>query len=245
MANSPRVALVVSSLIGLAACTHPTFVPGPGMSALELGPDMARCRLLAKGLTPNHYFEAHGSERFVVASTVGVSLINAIGDAIQQNENYNDCMQARGWRIVNGSTPQLRDAPIAASPQQVPSPPDAPPGVIRGLAVAPEPNAPSSGAQPYSPPSVPPRLTLGITGVAVPKSLDGTSPPGVKVLKVTPGGTAESAGIRPGDLIVMLDTSMIAAPSDIDRALAPIAPNTTIEAALWRAGCATTVQLRL
>ena len=46
----------------------------------------------------------------------------AIGSAVEMNQNFNDCLEARGWRIADGNPPAR--GPMAAS--LVPSEPATP-----------------------------------------------------------------------------------------------------------------------
>jgi hypothetical protein len=60
----------------------------------------------------------------VASYSAGAALGVGIASAIEQNENFNDCMQARGWRIADGKAPVPEATlaiPIPAAP--LPSPP--------------------------------------------------------------------------------------------------------------------------
>jgi hypothetical protein len=91
---------VAAALLG--GCVTHTFAPGPGMSALDFEPDSAQCRLFARGARTGFAFGAAGSPKFVGAAMGGAAVGYAIGSAIEQNQNFNDCLQARGWRIADG-----------------------------------------------------------------------------------------------------------------------------------------------
>jgi S1-C subfamily serine protease len=97
----------------LSGCVHHTFAPGPGMSALDFEPDQAKCRIFARHATSDYEVSAYGSPKFVAAYTASAALAGAIGSAIEQNQNFNDCMQARGWRIADSQTQPT--GPMSAS----------------------------------------------------------------------------------------------------------------------------------
>ncbi|MBV9784054.1 MAG: hypothetical protein JO264_09565 [Acidisphaera sp.] len=78
----------------LSACAH-TWVPGPGMNAEDLGPEKARCSYIARH--GGSGFAAAGSPRYVAAAALG----NAIGEAFRAQQDFNDCMEASGWRIAD------------------------------------------------------------------------------------------------------------------------------------------------
>ena len=96
--------LIPASLLGLlclTGCAQHIYAPGPGMSPEAFGPDSARCRLFARGSQRDFEFGAYGSPKFVAASTAAAGLAYAIGTAIETDQNFDDCMQARGWRPVS------------------------------------------------------------------------------------------------------------------------------------------------
>jgi hypothetical protein len=97
--------LILGAALLLGGCVTHTFAPGPGMSAINFEPDSAQCRLIARGLETGFNFAASGSPKFVAASTGGAALGYAISSAVEQNSNFNDCMEARGWRVVDGQQP--------------------------------------------------------------------------------------------------------------------------------------------
>ena len=81
-----------------------TFVPGPGMSAASLEFGLCSMSSFCGGMKTGFAFQASGSPKFVAASTGGAAIGYAIGSAIEQNSNFNDCMEARG-----GSLPTVSD----------------------------------------------------------------------------------------------------------------------------------------
>src|SRR5690242_7264487 len=93
--------LLGAGLLSLGACAPHNYMPGPGMSAAELGPDEARCRLFARGTRPDTSFEAWGSPRDVAIATGAAVLLGGSSTAVHDSETVDDCMQARGWRIAD------------------------------------------------------------------------------------------------------------------------------------------------
>jgi len=93
----------------LGACVNHTFAPGPGMSADQFEPDSARCRIFAREDAPAFAFSAAGSQQFVESSMAGAAVGHTIGAAVRENQDYNDCMEALGWRVVDGQA-HRRDA---------------------------------------------------------------------------------------------------------------------------------------
>ena len=125
------IALLAGSLIPLSACVTHNFVPGPGMSADDMPADKARCRMFSRGANPGHEFGAYGSPKFVAAAVATDAVVAGVGDAIRTNENYNDCMEARGWRIADTASPAPALAPTSAA--TIIQPPDQ----LRPLTTAP------------------------------------------------------------------------------------------------------------
>lgn len=85
------------------------------------------------------------------------------------------------------------------------------------------------------------RAVIGVAGQAImlPQSLRRAlrieKPSVVEVVQVVPGGAAERAGIRPGDLIYKLNEQPIATVEDIRRALERLTDGTQVRAAIARA----------
>lgn len=121
----PRHTILVFLGIGVAslgACAEHTYVPGPGMSAAELGPDSARCRLFAEGTRPDTSFEVQGSARDVAIGSAVMLGVGAIATAVHDNETFNNCMQARGWLVADNAAGSNATRPVAmagAVPQPV------------------------------------------------------------------------------------------------------------------------------
>jgi membrane-associated protease RseP (regulator of RpoE activity) len=217
-----RSAMLFGMLCLLGACAYHTFAPGPGKSAREYEPDAARCRLFARGGTPGFAFEASGSPKFVAASAAGAIIGGAIAGAITTNENYNDCMEANGWRIADDaqSTPVTVPnsgstggrVPVYAQP------------LVASLADAP----------------VAERRALGIRAMAVSYEMTGwlhlDSPKGLLVLDVMPGDAAAAAGIRAQDVLLTFGGTPIMTKEGLSDALASVGSQTTVAAEIWRNG---------
>jgi hypothetical protein len=103
--------LVALSTLSLSACAIQTWAPGPGKVAAELGPDSARCRLLARGTEPDTSFEASGSPKTVAIAATTMAVMGGIATAVHDSETYNDCMQAAGWIPVG----QTQSAVVASA----------------------------------------------------------------------------------------------------------------------------------
>lgn len=95
--------LAASAALGLAGCVTHTWAPGPGMSAADFGPATARCRLVARHGGSD--FMAYGNAKEIAAAELG----NAIGESIRANRDFNDCMEASGWRIADQAAALLEN----------------------------------------------------------------------------------------------------------------------------------------
>ena len=91
----------------LSGCAAHTWEPGPGMSAADFAPAKARCSLLARH--GGSAFFAAGSQSYVAGAALG----HAIGEGIRANQDFNDCLLASGWRIVDGKSPAAQSAIMA------------------------------------------------------------------------------------------------------------------------------------
>ncbi len=87
-----RTILFVGVALSLGACSHASQWDRQGVSPVQLTQDNARCRLIARGMTPSGFY-AEGPPRFVAGAAVG----SAIGTAITANANYRDCMEMQGY----------------------------------------------------------------------------------------------------------------------------------------------------
>jgi hypothetical protein len=106
---------VVAALVGCV----PTIWDKPGATQAEFNVDNARCRLLARGMSPGDFY-AQGTPQFVAGASVG----NAISTAAAQTANYKDCMMVLGYTprgqgtAPEGPAPQAGSATILASPDE-------------------------------------------------------------------------------------------------------------------------------
>src|SRR5208282_1493025 len=75
----------------LAACA-PTIWDKSHATQADFNKDSARCRLLARGMSPGDFY-AQGSANFVAGAALG----NTIGTAANQAATYRDCMMATGY----------------------------------------------------------------------------------------------------------------------------------------------------
>lgn len=92
--------LAGASALVLAGCAE-TWAPPPGVDPSVFQQQTANCRLFSRGVTPQPGgFFASGSPRFVGTAMGAYALGSLIGMAVQQQENFNDCMAASGWRAV-------------------------------------------------------------------------------------------------------------------------------------------------
>jgi hypothetical protein len=211
--------IVLGLVLLLGGCVTHTFAPGPGMSSINFGPDSARCRIMARGATRDFQVAAFGSPKFVAASTGGAALGYAIGSAVEQNSNFNDCMEANGWRIADGQQP----ATVTTAANTVVS------------AQLPEaPTILSTTSQPV--PEIQRRQFL-VRAIDVNfVTRDFRPPHGVMILEVGRGGSAESAGFLERDVILDFDSLQIVNISDLQQALAPLGPNSAVIAHVERDG---------
>ena len=63
-----------------------------------------------------------------------------------------------------------------------------------------------------------------------------TSPGGLKVIDVTPGGPADEAGIEPGDVLMKIDSHALKVPDDLTAAVLFMDPGRPVEVVLDRGG---------
>ena len=239
-----KVRCIVILPLMLAGCVQHTFAPGPGMSAGDFAPEFAQCRLFARGARSGFGFAAAGSPQFVGASMGGAALGYAIGSAIEMNRNFNDCMEARGWRIADHT--QSAQGPMAAA-LATPKPPASPPATP---AAAPQLSLVAAANQPptvLATTTAPVRrIDLLVRGVDVTAALADAlhlSPPrGVMIMSVGTGGAAMAAGLHEGDVILDFYGSPVTGVSDMQRSLNQVAPGTTVEARVWRNGAERSVE---
>jgi membrane-associated protease RseP (regulator of RpoE activity) len=243
MAFSSRCLVPSIMILTLTGCVQHTFAPGPGMSAMDYEPDTANCRIFSRGATPGFGFSASGSPKFVAGSMVGAAIGAGIASAIIQNQNYNDCMQARGWRVVDG----LKPAPAVTVP---PTPqPVAPVATVaatpppRPLPVAMTTTASSTSAKVISlSPTVTAPLANRREFLVKAADVDATradllrmeAPRGVVLLDVLAGGAAASSGLKPGDVLLAFNGSSVRDVNDLVRNLAVIPAGGQAQFRIWR-----------
>lgn len=212
-------------ILALSGCVDHTFAPGPGMSVVSFEPDAARCRLMARGMRSGFGFAAAGSQNFVAASVGGAVLGYAIGSAVEQNANYNDCMEARGWRIADGSRPLAVVTPVASFQP--------------ASALV----SPATVASPAAPPA---HRDFGARVTNVTYSVADNQPPhGVMIMDVADGAAASAAGLRGGDVILSFNGSSIIDINDMQQALIAVGHDSTATVYVRRADQITSVQMKL
>lgn len=215
-----RVALLV---LPVAACAQHDYAPGPGMAVANIGPDMARCRLFARGNAPGMGgFEASGSPRFVATATASVLVAQAIGGAIRQSVDFDDCMQARGWRVADGHPHAARPGAMAqAAPAPIPT-----------LALPPLPTGPGVAG--------PPRRKLGLDLLPVDAPLASASalpgPEGLFVVDVLGGSAAAAAGLRRNDVVLAFGPQPVHSVGDLQTALSGVVHGSAVPVTVWRGG---------
>lgn len=231
-----KILPVSLSLLLLGGCVQHTFAPGPGLSSNDFGPDSARCRLFARGSQSGFAFGAAGSPKFVGAAMGGAAVGYAISSAVERNQNFNDCMMARGWVVADG-TASTTDAAMGAKllptdhPATAPAIPSSSP-IIQAATVS----APVVPAASYN--TAVTRREMRVQAIdvtpAIASSEDLNPPRGVAVIAVYSGGAASMAGVQTGDVILAFNGSPVTGVADMQRALDGIAPNTTVTATVWR-----------
>jgi len=102
------ITLAVAASLLLAGCVTHTWAPPPGGTDVTFDQQSAQCRLFARGITPSGGFVAASGKPAFVGAFVGGALIgSAIGTAVATQNNFNDCMSASGWQIVDHQAPAL------------------------------------------------------------------------------------------------------------------------------------------
>ena len=210
-------------LLPLAGCANHSFAPGPGMSAAQFEPDSARCRLMSRGMMrPQAVYAPYHRDQYAAAAAV--TLISAIGGAVEQNQNFNDCMIAQGWQpSVGPVTPA--SGPLGARLAEAPAPAMPAPILIADGPIAPAPTAR-------------PRRNFGaeVLPIAVPFN-NPTLPrgaPSLVVVDIHPGGAAEAAGLRRGDIILSFANTAVPTVASMQGALHRVGPGHAVPIELWR-----------
>jgi PDZ domain len=205
--------IIVVTLLG--GCVTHTFVPGPGMSAIDFEPDSAQCRLFSRGAQTGFAFGASGSPQYVGAAMGGAALGYAIGSAVEKNQNFNDCMQAHGWRVADGQSTSDASMVGKLAPTEIP------------IVLA-------SNSMPATRKPLLIRATTVTPSMIEVEHLDPIR--GVVILSVGIGGAARAAGLVEHDVILDFNGSPVHGETDMQRMLAGIAPNSTVIATIWRDG---------
>jgi membrane-associated protease RseP (regulator of RpoE activity) len=222
------------------------------MAVADYGPDTANCRIFARSNGPSMGFSASGSPKFVGASMVGAAIGAGIVSAIAQNQNYNDCMQARGWRVVEATKPapsaeNLAPQP-AAPPTSAPVPLASGPRPATPVAAVPVTTAATAStarsATSLAPAVAPAVPWPGSRRAFLVRVLD-VSPEsaasmlmqsngGVLVIDVLAGGAAAASGLRAGDVILAVNGARVSGFEDLTRDLDRIPPGGQAQVSVWR-----------
>ncbi|MGH7040859.1 MAG: PDZ domain-containing protein, partial [Acetobacteraceae bacterium] len=148
------------------------------------------------------------------------------------NENYNDCMEATGWRVADEQ--KLPPSHMTAAPA----------GEDDGAAHMAE----QTFAGVATSDQRRPRRMLGIRVMPVTESLVSQEQPvpphGLAITAVTPGEAAFSAGLRAGDVVLAFNGSPIYTASDLQASVSAVTAGSTATAEVWRNHRERTVQLR-
>jgi hypothetical protein len=146
VSSGKRATVVVILVLSLGGCVSHTWAPGPGMSTADFGQSKARCSLLARHSGSG--FAASGSANYVAVATLG----HAIGESIRANQDFNDCMEATGWRIAD----QPPVVATVAAPIALTAPSPAPAVAAAPVALTPAPAVPTAVLAAASTPAYPP-----------------------------------------------------------------------------------------
>ena len=201
------------------------------MSAEQFEPDAANCRLMARGSVRGTSIEAYGSAKFVATYTAAAAVGAAIDSAVQQNATFNDCMQARGWRVVDGSTPVPEASlytPVAITTQTIPAATVEQPVPVLAQASAPS----DAGMRPRQDFGVRAHLLTPATA----ETMGLKAAYGLVVSSVSATGAAAAAGIRPGDVILTFRNIPIVSAAQMQQLLTQVTPGQPVTALLCRGG---------
>jgi S1-C subfamily serine protease len=228
-----RTGLPIVACLLIAGCVSHNFVPGPGMSVAELQPDMARCRLFARGADPGSSFGAAGSPRFVATAMVVGAIGSAIASGVRQSADYDDCMIARGWLVSNTAPKVVQEAPTVGS---------APSERIDAAASVSGPRVLPIMAQPV-------RRSFGVRAGNMDDALAYSlqlNPlrAGVLVLEVERRGAGREGGLRPGDVLLSFNEQALFTVADLKRELGHVEPGSIVLAQVWRGGEKAAVQFQ-
>ena len=227
-------------LLTLTGCVQHTFAPGPGMTAFDYEPQSAECRIFARSNSPGFGFSASGSPKFVAGSMVGAAIGAGIATAVANNHNYNDCMEAKGWRVVDDVKPPTAAAGITSAAAAATPPPQA--TIVTASAasssVAPLPPAPVSSSRAF-------QVRAAVVDEARAVSLRMDAPRGVVLLDVIAGGAAASSGLLPGDVVLAFNGSPVLGIGDLTRDLDRIPGGGQAQVTIWRLDTERSLMLQL
>jgi hypothetical protein len=87
-----KTAILFSLIFVLCACAQNKWAPaGPNTSAADFEPTKAKCS----------YISRHGGTSFIAAGdpnfVAGAALGNSITNAVNEVQDFNDCMVMNGW----------------------------------------------------------------------------------------------------------------------------------------------------
>jgi hypothetical protein len=166
---------------------------------------------------------------------VGAAIGSAIDSAVRENHNFNDCMQARGWRVADGQ-------PVSA------------PSMAGKLALSEQPALATTIVQPplvlasTSTPTVATRNSFLVRAAVVSPEMASAVhldlPCGIMILSVGIGGAAMTAGLLGRDVILDFNGSPVNGQSDMQGALSAIGRGDTVIATIWREGPEKAVSVR-
>jgi hypothetical protein len=173
----------------------------------------------------------------------GAALGYAIGSAVERNNNFNDCMQARGWRIADGGPATQDGAMTAKLAGGAPLPPIPVSVASQELPVT---HADYHATMvPVTPAPVRHEFLVRAMDMtpAIAASMNLNPPNGVEVISVDANGAAWASGIRNGDVIRTFNGMPITGISDMRRILSGMTPGETVEATIWRSGSEKSIQV--
>lgn len=106
-----KIAYVTWTII-LTGCAH-TWV---GKPSYMFESEKAQCSYIARHGGGGFY--AQGTQSYVASAQLGYT----IGEIARTQEDFDDCMLAKGWRIADDSSSQSHQQPIEYVPNPKPSP---------------------------------------------------------------------------------------------------------------------------
>jgi len=95
--------LAIILVVGLSSCARYSWAPGPDARG-TYEEAAGRCQLMASADRTAVY--AQGTPSYVAGAAVGV----AVGDAVRQQRDFNNCMMASGWVATGKANPEAQAA---------------------------------------------------------------------------------------------------------------------------------------